>query len=51
MNPRSQARQARLAKALRENLKRRKARGRVADKKVEPAPELRPNLANKSDLT
>jgi hypothetical protein len=51
MKPRSEARREKLAAALRENLKRRKARTRALDKKAQPAPEPRPNTAIKTDLT
>jgi hypothetical protein len=51
MKPRSEAKQTRLAKALRENLKRRKARGRALENKAEIAPERRPDPATKTDLT
>ena len=39
MKPRSQAKQERLAQALRENLKRRKARSRALDKASPPIQE------------
>ena len=51
MKPRSEAKRERLAKALRENLKRRKARTRALDKTAKAAPELRPDPATKNDLT
>jgi hypothetical protein len=51
MKPRSEARREKLAAALRENLKRRKARTRALDKKAKPAPDPRPNTAIKTDLT
>jgi hypothetical protein len=51
MKPRSQAKTERLARALRENLKRRKTRARAVAGKDAKAPRGRPNLANKSDLT
>jgi hypothetical protein len=47
MKPPSDAKRERLAVALRENLKRRKARTRALDKKARP----RPNTAIKTDLT
>ena len=49
MKPRSETRREKLAAALRENLKRRKARTRALDKKASPAPEPRPNAAIKTD--
>ncbi len=49
MKVKSSEREARLAKALRENLKRRKARDRVTAKAAMPAPELRPNKVAKPD--
>jgi hypothetical protein len=48
MKPRSETRREKLAAALRENLKRRKARTRALGKKAEP---VRPNTAIKTDLT
>jgi hypothetical protein len=51
MGPRSEARRDKLAAALRENLKRRKARARaLGNKKADPPPP-RPNPANKNGLT
>jgi hypothetical protein len=50
MKPRSEVRQARLAKALRENLKRRKARDRSAEK-AEISPKGRPDPAIRTGLT
>jgi hypothetical protein len=51
MGPRSDARRDKLAAALRENLKRRKARTRaLGNKKADPSAP-RPNPANKSGLT
>jgi hypothetical protein len=50
MKPSSDARKDRLAAALRENLKRRKAQGR-AKTGVKPPPEIRPDADKKTRLT
>jgi hypothetical protein len=50
MKPPAQAKKDRLAQALRENLKRRKARARALETKA-PALPIRPNAANKDGLT
>jgi len=49
MKSKSSEREARLAAALRENLKRRKARDRAAPKKEQPPASERPNKVAKSD--
>jgi len=53
MKPKSPEREERLARALRENLKRRKSRDRAlaqtAPPEAQPKPEPRPNKAQKGD--
>ena len=50
MKPRSEARREKLAAALRENLKRRKARTRALNKKAEAVPvRPRSKTANKAE--
>lgn len=49
MKAKSSEREARLAAALRENLKRRKARDRAASKKETPEAPTRPNKVAKTD--
>ncbi len=49
MPPKPQTRQERLAAALRENLKRRKAAARQAKAKTPPEMPERPNTAKKTD--
>ena len=53
MKPKSPEREERLARALRENLKRRKSRDRAlaktAPSEAQPQPEPRPNKAQKGD--
>jgi hypothetical protein len=49
MKAKSTERQERLAEALRENLRRRKARARALAKDAKPGSQERPNTAKKSD--
>jgi hypothetical protein len=51
MNASSDARKARQAAALRENLKRRKAGARAAKAQALTPPEIRPTAAKKPGLT